>query len=176
MVTTLMFSFLFLLIVPFMAIISGFNIPPTSLHQNKYHSQTASRIHTLFTYSESASTTRIYQQQQRQQQENDDISPEHFDLSLVASLNARREALGKGIGKRYVVRTMLGFLNVHSTYMDGPYATNNIVHSLSEGTIITSTESNTTIGFPPEVWIHHDRGGWSVAEFRGFKWLEEIRE
>jgi hypothetical protein len=111
----------------------------------------------------------------QQQQGSDDVaSPSNSDL--LASLYARQKDLEKGIGKRYVVRTMIGFLNVHSSYMDGPYETSNIVRSLSEGTIITSTGPNVTIGFPPEQWIPHDKGGWSVAKFRGFTWLDEIEE
>lgn len=112
----------------------------------------------------------------QQQQGSDDVASPSSSSDLLASLHARQKDLERGIGKRYVVRTMIGFLNVHSSYMDGPYETKNIVRSLSEGTIITSTGPNVTIGFPPEQWIPHDNGGWSVAKFRGYTWLEEIQE
>ena len=116
-----------------------------------------------------------------QQRDSDDISSSQQPSDcttdpFLASLYARQEALEQGIGKRYVVRTMYGFLNVHSSYMDGPYATGNIVRSLKEGDIVTSTARNVTLGFPPEHWISHDQGGWSVAQFAGFTWLKEIQE
>lgn len=91
------------------------------------------------------------------------------DADLLASLGRRQKALQMGIGKRFVTRTQKGFLNVHYEPTD-PYDTNNIVRQLQEGEIVTST--GPTRGF----WIPHDRGGWSIAKFGGFTWLEPIEE
>jgi hypothetical protein len=89
---------------------------------------------------------------------------------LLASLRSRQQELEKGIGRRYRVRTQLGFLNVHSSYKDGPWATHNIVSQLGEGDIVTSTGSQ--IGD----WIPHDGGGWSIAVFGGFTWLQPLED
>jgi hypothetical protein len=91
------------------------------------------------------------------------------DADLLASLGRRQKALQLGIGKRFVTRTQKGFLNVHYEPTD-PYDTNNIVRQLQEGEIVTSTGPKR--GF----WIPHDRGGWSIAKFGGFTWLEPIEE
>jgi hypothetical protein len=91
------------------------------------------------------------------------------DADLLASLERRQKALQLGIGKRFVTRTQKGFLNVHYEPTD-PYDTNNIVSQLQEGEIVTSTGPKR--GF----WIPHDRGGWSIAKFGGFTWLEPIEE
>ncbi len=91
------------------------------------------------------------------------------DASLLRSLKYRQEALNHGIGKRYVTRTQKGFLNVHYEPTD-PYDTSNIVNRLEEGQIVTST------GPPRGPWVLHDAGGWSIAKFVGFTWLEPIEE
>ena len=88
---------------------------------------------------------------------------------LLESLAARKEQLEKGIGKRYLVRTQKGFLNVHKTPEDGPYATDNIVNQLVEGQVVTSLDR---VGD----WIQHDAGGWSISSFGGFTWLEPLQE
>ncbi len=87
---------------------------------------------------------------------------------LFASLKARQEELRQGVGKRYRVRTQKGFLNVHSSYEDGPYAVHNIVGQLEDGDIITAT------GPRFNDWIPHDAGGWSIAVHGGFIWLEPL--
>jgi hypothetical protein len=91
------------------------------------------------------------------------------DASLLQSLKYRQEALKHGIGKRYVTRTQKGFLNVHYEPSD-PYNTSNIVNQLEEGQIVRST------GPPRGAWVPHDAGGWSIAKFGGFTWLEPIEE
>ena len=87
---------------------------------------------------------------------------------LFASLRTRQEELWQGVGKRYIVRTLRGFLNVHSSHEDGPYAVDNIVNQLEEGDIVSSTG--------PRIysWIPHDAGGWSIALHGGFTWLEPL--
>ena len=91
------------------------------------------------------------------------------DSSWMESLKKRQRALKQGIGKRYVTRTQLGFLNIHYEPTD-PHDTNNIVGRLEEGQIVTST--GPTRGF----WIPHDGGGWSISKYGGFTWLEPIDE
>jgi len=89
--------------------------------------------------------------------------------SLFESLQSRRIELSEGVGKRYIVRTQRGFLNVHDTYESGPYAIDNIVGRLNEGEIVISI---CKIGD----WIEHDAGGWSISNFGAFTWLEPIEE
>jgi hypothetical protein len=89
---------------------------------------------------------------------------------MFASLKARQDDLEQGIGKRFRVRTQRGFLNVHSTYEDGPYANDNVVNQLEEGQIVTSVSPRV------DDWVHHDAGGWSIAMFGGFRWLEPLDE
>ena len=89
---------------------------------------------------------------------------------MLASLKARQVAIENGIGKRYRVRTQKGFLNVHSSYEDGPYAIDNVVNQLVDGDIVRST------GPRVENWIQHDAGGWSIALFGGFTWLEPLED
>jgi hypothetical protein len=96
------------------------------------------------------------------------ISSVKDQQDLFASLKARQEALEQAIGKRYRVRTQKGFLNVHASYQDGPYAIDNIVNQLEDGEIVTST------GSCIDDWIPHDAGGWSIAVFGGFTWLEPL--
>lgn len=91
------------------------------------------------------------------------------DTSWMESLKKRQRALKQGIGKRYVTRTKLGFLNIHYEPTD-PHDTNNIVGRLAEGQIVTST--GPTRGF----WVPHDGGGWSISKYGGFTWLEPIDE
>mmetsp|Transcript_24071 Transcript_24071/g.33637 ORF Transcript_24071/g.33637 Transcript_24071/m.33637 type:complete len:214 (+) Transcript_24071:108-749(+) len=91
------------------------------------------------------------------------------DSSLLNSLRARQEELAVGIGKRYITRTQKGFLNIHSDPQSGPYAVDNIVGQLTESQIVTSIGKF-------EEWIQHDAGGWSIAEFGGFVWLQPIDE
>lgn len=100
----------------------------------------------------------------------DTVSALSDQQDLFASLKARQVALQNGIGKRYRVRTQKGFLNVHSSYEDGPYETENIVNQLVDGDIVTS------IGPRVENWIQHDAGGWSIAIFGGFTWLEPLED
>ena len=89
--------------------------------------------------------------------------------SLMQSLQKRQEALKQGVGKRYVTRTQLGFLNVHYEPTN-PHDTDNVVGRLQQGQIVTST--GPMRGF----WIPHDGGGWSISKFGGFTWLEPIDE
>lgn len=89
--------------------------------------------------------------------------------SIAKALENRQEELKRGIGKRYVVRTQQGFLNVHSDISKGPYATDNIIKHLYDGDIVISQNR---IGD----WIKHDKGGWSIARHDGFLWLQEVRE
>jgi hypothetical protein len=94
-------------------------------------------------------------------------APESNDLHRL--LKDRQKALEQGIGKRYVCRTQKGFLNVHQEPGD-PFDTSNIVTQLKEGDIVVSTGPNRG------PWVRHDGGGWSVAIFGGFKWLELLAE
>jgi hypothetical protein len=87
-----------------------------------------------------------------------------FDL-----LKQRQDELDKGIGKRYICRTQKGFLNVHKEPGE-PFNIYNIVNQLKEGDIVTST------GPPRGGWIRHNLGGWSIAVYNGFTWLEEVKE
>ena len=88
---------------------------------------------------------------------------------IFSSLEARQKELNLGIGKRFVTRTQNGFLNVHYEPTD-PYDNTNVVNQLEEGQIVTST------GPARGLWIPHDGGGWSIAKFGGFTWLEPINE
>jgi hypothetical protein len=94
-------------------------------------------------------------------------APESNDLHRL--LKDRQKALQQGIGKRYVCRTQRGFLNVHQEPGD-PFDTSNIVTQLTDGDIVVSTGPNRG------PWVRHDGGGWSVAIFGGFKWLEPLEE
>ena len=96
------------------------------------------------------------------------ISSSLDQQDLFASLKARQLELRQGVGKCYRVRTQKGFLNVHSSHEDGPYAVHNIVGQLEEGDIITAT------GPRIDDWIPHDAGGWSIAVHGGFVWLEPL--
>ena len=99
----------------------------------------------------------------------DGTSGSQTDASLYESLKERKRALKHGIGKRYITRTQKGFLNVHFEPSD-PFDTENVVSTLSEGQIVTST------GPSRGSWIPHDGGGWSVGKLNGFVWLEPIDE
>jgi len=89
--------------------------------------------------------------------------------SLYTELFARRAQLDLGIGKRYVCRTHEGYVNIH--YQPGdPFNTDNILGRMEEGKIVMST------GPPRGPWIQHDGGGWSIAEYGGFTWLEALEE
>ena len=88
---------------------------------------------------------------------------------LHAYLKIRQDQLKKGIGKRYIVRTQQGFLNVHSDAKN-PFALDNIVGQLGEGDVVTS------IGVDDGDWVCHDKGGWSIARFSNFTWLVPIDE
>lgn len=88
---------------------------------------------------------------------------------LYRELSKRQSDLQRGIGKRYIVRTRLGFLNIHQEPTD-PMDTFNVVGQLYEGQIVMSVMPNR--GF----WICHDAGGWSIAKYGGFVWLEEWKE
>lgn len=89
--------------------------------------------------------------------------------ALHKALEDRKESLKRGIGKRYIVRTQKGFLNVHSDISKGPYATHNIVKQLPDGAIVMSKNR---IGD----WVQHDQGGWSIARHDGFLWLQPVDE
>jgi len=91
------------------------------------------------------------------------------DDQLFSSLNRKIKQLELGIGKRYVIRTQRGFLNVHYEPSD-PYMSQNVVNQLSDGDIVTAT------GPRRGIWIPHDGGGWSVYKYGGFTWLEPIDE
>jgi len=91
------------------------------------------------------------------------------DFEIFQSLRQRQNALENGIGKRYVCRTQNGFLNVHYEPGD-PFCVDNIVALLHDGDIVTST------GPPRGAWVPHDKGGWSIAIYNGFKWLEPLNE
>ncbi len=92
---------------------------------------------------------------------------ESSDTDLWTELNKRKDQLELGIGKRYVVRTTNGFLNVHSDPSD-PFALDNIVDQLLDGDIVTSVGPN------KGHWVRHDRGGWSISVYSGFVWLQPI--
>ena len=88
---------------------------------------------------------------------------------LYKSLQERQDELKRGIGKRFVVRTQKGFLNVHSSLEYGPFATDNIVCQLEDGQVVTSIDR---IG----AWVRHDQGGWSIARYGGFVFLQPLEE
>jgi hypothetical protein len=88
---------------------------------------------------------------------------------IYSSLQERVNSLENGVGKRYVVRTQQGFLNVHSSPED-PFNTGNVVSRLRDGDIVTST------GMRVGAWIPHDGGGWSISVYNGFTWLEAVKE
>lgn len=92
--------------------------------------------------------------------------------SLYDSLSRRQDELRRGIGRRYLVVTQKGFLNVHSscTHADGPFAIDNIVGRLQDGQIVTSVSP------PVDEWIEHDQGGWSVGEFMGHRFLVPLSD
>jgi len=91
------------------------------------------------------------------------------DDQLFSSLNRKVKELEVGIGKRYIIRTQRGFLNVHYEPSD-PYMSENVVNQLSDGQIVTAT------GPKRGIWVPHDGGGWSVCKYGGFTWLEPIDE
>ena len=91
------------------------------------------------------------------------------NASLYDSLRSRQNELNNGIGKRYICRTQRGFLNVHKEPGD-PFNVDNVVNQLQEGDIVTSMEP------PRDGWIRHDSGGWSIAVYNGFTWLEELKD
>merc|ERR1712224_1114287 len=87
------------------------------------------------------------------------------DDQISSSLNRKVKELELGIGKRYIIRTQRGFLNVHYEPSD-PYMSENVVNQLSDGQIVTAT------GPKRGIWVPHDGGGWSVCKYGGFTWLE----
>lgn len=91
------------------------------------------------------------------------------DDQISSSLNRKVKELELGIGKRYIIRTQRGFLNVHYEPVD-PYMSENVVNQLSDGQIVTAT------GPKRGIWVPHDGGGWSVCKYGGFTWLEPIDE
>jgi len=91
------------------------------------------------------------------------------DDQISSSLNRKIKELELGIGKRYIIRTQRGFLNVHYEPSD-PYMSENVVNQLSDGQIVTAT------GPKRGIWVPHDGGGWSVSKYGGFTWLEPIDE
>mmetsp|Transcript_6091 Transcript_6091/g.14767 ORF Transcript_6091/g.14767 Transcript_6091/m.14767 type:complete len:177 (+) Transcript_6091:282-812(+) len=91
------------------------------------------------------------------------------DNQISSSLDRKIKELELGIGKRYIIRTQRGFLNVHHEPID-PYMSENVVNQLSDGQIVTAT------GPKRGMWVPHDGGGWSVCKYGGFTWLEPIDE
>ena len=92
-------------------------------------------------------------------------------LSLHQALQQRRDDLDQGIGKRYIIRIKPGFTGVNIHYEpSGPHDTENVVGQLAEGQIVTAIAPNRGL------WIRHNAGGWSLANFAGFTWLEPIDE
>jgi len=110
---------------------------------------------------------RTTQQPPQSSERNDDLDA--MDASLHQALQQRVAALEEGIGKRYVCRTQIGFLNVHESPGD-PFRTDNVVGRLVDGDIVAST------GPPQGDWIQHDGGGWSIAVYSEFVWLQELKE
>jgi hypothetical protein len=98
---------------------------------------------------------------------NDAALGDNSISEFYEQLRLRQSQLDEGIGKRYITRTQKGFLNVHS-YPGDPFETENIVAQLCEGQIVIS------VGPSVENWIEHDVGGWSIATFDGFNWLEPL--
>ena len=88
---------------------------------------------------------------------------------VYQALQDRLLAMERGIGKRYRCRTQKGWLNVHQEPGD-PYNAHNVVGQLREGDIVTSVGPNRG------PWVRHDGGGWSIAIFGGFTWLEELQD
>lgn len=86
---------------------------------------------------------------------------------ISKALKNRQKDLQQGIGKRYMVRTQHGFLNVHSD-TSSVYDIDNVVGRLEEGQIVTS------IGPDKGEWVKHNEGGWSIRFYEGFTWLVEI--
>lgn len=114
--------------------------------------------------------TTLYSNNKRDSEEDIDQSKLPSDADILASLNQRIYELNVGIGKRYIVRVQQrGFLNVHSEPFD-PFDVNNVVGKLKEGQIVKSMKPN------KGDWVYHDGqgGGWSIAKFNGFTWLEPI--
>ncbi|GFH55269.1 canalicular multispecific organic anion transporter 1 [Chaetoceros tenuissimus] len=106
----------------------------------------------------------------RDSEEDIDQSKLPSNADILASLNQRIYELNVGIGKRYIVRIQQrGFLNVHSDPFD-PFDVTNVVGKLKEGQIVKSMKPN------KGDWVYHDGqgGGWSIAKFNGFTWLEPI--
>jgi len=124
-------------------------------------------------------------------------SMQQDNLSMLKSLKERCKNLKQGIGKRYVTRIKpgsigntpcsnsnnaarrFGFgggggLNIHYEPSAGHDANDtgcdNVVGQLQEGQIITS------VGPSRGLWVRHNAGGWSLANFGGFTWLEPINE
>lgn len=112
----------------------------------------------------------LYSNNKRDSEEDIDQSKLPSNADILASLNQRIYELNVGIGKRYIVRVQKrGFLNVHSEPFD-PFDVNNVVGKLKEGQIVKSMKPN------EGDWVYHDGqgGGWSIAKFNGFTWLEPI--
>lgn len=99
----------------------------------------------------------------------DEVRNYPSDDDISNSLERKVRELDLGIGKRYIIRTQQGFLNVHYEPSD-PYMLENVVNQLSDGQIVTAT------GPKRGIWIPHDGGGWSVCKYGGFTWLEPIDE
>lgn len=85
---------------------------------------------------------------------------------MYKSLQARQKELSEGVGKRYICRTMFGFLNIHKE-PGNPFNTDNIIGRLVDGDVVTST------GPKRGSWVQH-AGGWSISKYEGFTWLEAI--
>lgn len=105
---------------------------------------------------------------------NDGIQGAEFSVEdnvsnsyISKALKKRQKDLQIGIGKRYMVRTQRGFLNVHSDTRS-VYEMDNVVGRLEEGQIVTS------IGPDEGEWVKHNEGGWSIRFYEGFTWLVEI--
>lgn len=72
-------------------------------------------------------------------------------FSFAQALRERQAQLQKGIGKRYKVAGPA--IKVHSSMLEGPFCTENLVGFLQEGDVVTSIDK---IG---DYWIKHDGGG-----------------
>lgn len=90
-----------------------------------------------------------------------------IDGDVSKALTERQQALRRGIGRRFVVRSPLP---VHSSIMGGPFETDNVVGTLQGGQIVTSVDR---IG---KFWIKHDAGGWSYVKQNGVISVEFIKE
>lgn len=79
---------------------------------------------------------------------------------------------GANRSRRYRVRTMHGFLNVHLEPGD-PFRTDNVVGRLLEGEVVETVGEVMDTDHGPWVQTHK---GWSIARHAGFQWLQLITD